>query len=203
MELWTPGQGILLREIWQNRVYSVVPVRVVQDSPDMTALYLPPGTRSLWPHTRTGETIRIPVDDWVLDGGPWDGGDLLYLFQPRVGYTATAVWDRDRIFDHWKIDLVETPRRTALGFAYMDQLLDILVSADRSSWRWKDDDEVVEAQARGILTAEQAHQLYRRGEDALEALRTRVAPFDLDWEHWQPEPSWRIPFNLPPGWDRI
>jgi hypothetical protein len=199
--LWTPGQGILLREIWHDRVYSVVPVRVVQDSPHLTALYLPPGTRSLWPHTRAGETIRIPADDWVLDGGPWEGGDLLYLFQPGVGYTATAVWDREHVFDHWKIDLVEAPRRTRLGFDYMDQLLDILVSADRSTWRWKDDDEVVEAQARGIFGAEQAHELYRRGEEALKALLTNAPPFDSDWQSWKPEPALQIPFDLPADWN--
>lgn len=31
MKLWEPGQGIVLREVWRGRVYSIIPVRVAQD----------------------------------------------------------------------------------------------------------------------------------------------------------------------------
>ena len=44
---------------WQGKAYSATPLRVVQDTPAWAALYLPPGTPCLWPHTRQGETIRI------------------------------------------------------------------------------------------------------------------------------------------------
>lgn len=203
MKLWEPGQGIALREVWRGRVYSIIPVRVAQDMSSWTALYLPPNTSSLWPHTRDGETLRIPVDEWVLDGGPWTGGDILYLFQPGLGYTATAFWDKERVFEGWKIDLVEPIHRTRLGFDYMDQLLDILVSADRSTWRWKDEDEVLEARARGVFTAQQAGDLYRRGEGALQALLAGEPPFDRDWVNWTPDPSWRIPVDLPEGWEIV
>ena len=171
MKLREPGQGVILREVWHNKVYSVIPVRVALDSPGWSALYLPPHTISLWPHTREGRTIRIPQDDWVLDGGPWEGGDVLYLVQPGMGYIASAVWDVNSLFDHWKIDLVQPARRTALGFDYMDQLLDIIVSDDRLSSRWKDEDEVREAQARGIFTGEQAGELIDRGRRAIHALQ--------------------------------
>ncbi|HSL41936.1 MAG TPA: DUF402 domain-containing protein [Anaerolineales bacterium] len=203
MKLWKPGQGIVLREVWRNKVYSIIPVRVVNDASSWSALYLPPRSSSLWPHTPEGRTIRIPTDEWVLDGGPWEGGDLLYLVQPGAGYTVTGVWDRDHILDHWKIDLVEPIRRTLLGFDYMDQLLDIIVRADRSTWRWKDEDEVQEAQERGIFTAEQVNDLYQRGERALQALQSKEPPFDRSWENWSPNPAWQVPFDLPDGWERV
>jgi Protein of unknown function (DUF402) len=203
MKLREPGQGVILREVWHDKVYSVVPVRVVHDSSNWSALYLPPHTKSLWPHTREGETIRIPVDEWILDGGPWEGGDVLYIVQPGLGYITSAAWDDDHIFEHWKIDLVEPVRRTPLGFDYMDQLLDIIVSADRSTWRWKDEDEVQEAQALGIFTAQQVGDLFRRGELAIQALQTNEPPFDEDWEHWKPDPAWRVLFQLPDGWERV
>jgi hypothetical protein len=138
-----------------------------------------------------------------LDGGPWQGGDVLYLVHPGIGYTFTGWWDDNHIFGGWKIDLVEPIRRTSLGFDYMDQLLDIIVSADRSTWRWKDEDEVQEAQARRIFTVEQVHDLYRRGERALQTMQSNEPPFDADWEKWEPDPSLRVPFDLPEGWERI
>ena len=203
MKLWEPGEGIVLREVWRGKVYSIIPVRVAQDSMNWSALYLPPRTFSLWPHTPEGETIRMPGEEWVLDGGPWEGGDILYLFQPGAGYTVTAIWDLDHNLHHWKIDLVEPVRRTALGFDYMDQLLDIIISPDRSTWRWKDEDEVREAQARGRFTAEQVNDLYQRGERALQALLAAEPPFDARWEDWSPNPQWRVPFDLPNGWEQV
>lgn len=203
MKLWKPGQGILLREVWRNKVYSVIPLRVAQDSWEWSALYLPPQTSSLWPHTPEGVTIRIPVEEWVLDGGPWEGGDVLYLIQPGCGYTTIGFWDHHQNFTGWKIDLGEPVRRTHLGFDYMDQLLDIMVSADRSTWQWKDEEEVRQAQRQGLFTAEQVSELYARGERAVQSLLTYAPPFDRDWEHWVPSPAWRVPFDLPQGWEQV
>lgn len=201
MNVWESGQGVIMREVWRNKVYSVVPLRVVIDAFSWSALYLPPQTQSLWPHTSDGITIRIPVDEWILDGGPWEGGDVLSFVRPGFGYTVAAVWDPDHVLDHWKIDLVEPVRRTLLGFDYMDKLLDIIVSPDRSTWHWKDEDELIEAQARGIFTTEQVRELYQCGERALHALQSNEPPFDSGWENWIPDPAWKIPFTLPEGWE--
>jgi hypothetical protein len=203
MKRWKPGQGIVMREVWRNKVYSIFPVRVVQDSSSWTALCLPRQAMGLYPHTREGVPLRIPEEDWVLDGEPWTGGDILYLVQAGAGYIFTGWWDDGHIFGGWKIDLVEPVHRTRLGFDYMDQLLDIMVSADRSTWCWKDEDEVKEAQERGIFTADQVSDLYRRGERALRIIQMKEPPFDRDWESWSPDPVWRVTFDLPQGWERI
>lgn len=203
MKLWEPGQIIVLREIWQNKVYSVTPVRVVQDTNRWSALYLPPQTKCLWPHTYEGATIRIPRSEWVLDGSPWTTSDVLFLVQPGSGYTAVGFWDDDYRFHSWKINLEIPMRRTLHGFDYMDQLLDIIVSADRSTWQWKDEDEVSEAQILGIFTAEQVEELYKLGERAVQTLLANEIPFDGNWENWKPNPEWRIPLDLPPGWEQV
>lgn len=203
MNLWEPGQGIVMREVWQSRVYSIFPVRVVQDSTSWTTLCLPRQAYALYPHTVEGNPIRIPQDEWVLDGGPWEGGDVLYLVQAGVGYTFIGWWHEDHSFGGWKIDLVEPVRRTHLGFDYMDQLLDIIVSADRSSWYRKDEDEVKEAHERGIFTAEQVSDLYRRGERALQSILENEPPFEREWETWRPDPAWLVTFDLPQGWQQV
>jgi hypothetical protein len=202
MLLWEPGQAIVMREIWRSKVYSVTPARVVQDSTSWIALYRPPHTSNLWPHTRDGKTIRIPQNEWVLDGGPWPQG-ILFLIRVGLGYTYSGAWDEDHIFEGWKIDLVEPLRRTSLGFDYMDQLLDIIVSADRSTWYWKDEDEVREAQKRGIFTTEQVSDLYQRGERAVQAILENEPPFDGNWDTWRPTPVLSEPFDLPKGWERV
>lgn len=203
MKFWEPGQVIIIREIWLNKVYSVTPVRVVQDTTSWSALYLPPQTPCLWPHTHEGETIRIPQDDWVLDGGPWTTSDVLFLVQPGSGYTAVGFWDDDYMFHSWKINIEEPMQRTRSGFDYMDQLLDIVVSTDRSTWRWKDEDEVRQAQALGIFRAEQVNELYQIGERAIQSILANEPPFDGNWEDWQPDPAWRTPLDLPEGWEQI
>ena len=203
MKLWEPGQGIVMREVWRGKVYSIFPVRVAQDSPTWTALCLPRQAIALYPHTRAGVPLRIPEDEWILDGGPWPGGDVLYLVHAGLGYKFGGSWDDTHIFQGWKIDLIEPVRRTPLGFDYMDQLLDIIVSADRSTWYQKDEDELQEAQARGIFTAEQVSDLYRRGERALQMILKNEPPFDRAWETWRPDPAWLENFDLPQGWEQV
>jgi len=202
MKLWEPNQGIILREVWHNKAYSVTPVRVVGDSEKWIALYRPPHSTNLWPHTLEGKTLRIPQDEWILDGEPWPRG-ILYLVQVGVGYIYSGAWDENHIFGGWKIDLTVPVRRASPGFDYMDQLLDIIVSADRSAWYWKDEDEVQEAQARGIFTAEQVRELYGRGEHAVQAILENGPPFDCDWENWSPTPALLEPFDYPKGWERV
>jgi hypothetical protein len=203
MKLWKPGQVIVLREIWRGKPYSAIPVRVVRDSANLSVLYLPPRTPCLWPHTREGETIRIPTNEWVLDGEAWTNCDVLYLVQPGSGYTATAFWNENDVFDHWKINLEDPMRRTPRGFDYMDQVLDIIISADRSTWRWKDEDELEETQAREIFTAQQASEIRARGERALQTILANEPPFDGGWENWKPKPAWRTPLALPQGWNIV
>ena len=203
MKLWEPGQGIVMREVWRNRAYSIFPVRVVQDSPAWIALCLPRQAIALYPHTEEGADIRIPQEEWVLDGGPWQGGDVLYLVHVGIGFKFGGSWDENHIFQGWKIDLIEPIRRTALGFDYMDQLLDIIVSADRSTWYRKDEDEVQEAQARGLFTSAQVRDLYQRGDRAVQMLLNNDSPFDQDWESWRPDPAWLETFDLPQGWERV
>ncbi len=202
MKLWEPGEVIVVREVLRNKVYSAVAMRVVQDSPDFSALYISPRTPYFWPHTLDGENIRIQTDEWVLRKDQWPFGDALYLIQPGSGYTIVAIWN-EMFFDHWKINLEEPMRRKALGFDHMDQLLDIIVSADRSIWSWKDEDEIQQAQAGGIFTAEQVRELYQRGERAVQLLQAKQPPFDKDWENWKPDLSWRAPLNLPEGWVQV
>ena len=67
----------------------------------------------------------------------------------------------------WYINLQKPYRRMAHGFDTLDQTLDVIVSPDRSSWQWKDEDELQELRDRGVISAEQAHELRLEGERAI------------------------------------
>lgn len=82
----------------------------------------------------------------------------------------------------------------------MDQVLDIEISQDMKRWRWKDEDELAEAQTLGLISDERAGELRAEGEVVIENMEARKPPFDEAWDNWRPDPSWPIP-ELPKGWD--
>src|SRR3990170_92281 len=98
----------------------------------------------------------------------------------------------------WYINLEDPFRRTALGFDFLDQMLDIVASPDLSSWRRKDEDEFEEAVRIGVISPARANALRSEGEKAIAWLQSGKSPFN-GWEKWRPDPSWAVPV-LPKGW---
>ena len=88
--------------------------------------------------------------------------------------------------------------RTALGFDYLDQILDIVVRPDRS-WSWKDEDELRIGEQRGIVTRAEAAAIRTEGERVLERVAHWQSPFSDAWERWRPDPAW-LPALMPTGW---
>ena len=102
----------------------------------------------------------------------------------------------------WYINLQSPLRPSAVGFDYQDHVLDVLVSADLRTWRWKDEADLEEAVARGIFTRAEATAIRAEGERAVERMLARETPFDRSWDGWRPDPSWPRP-AFPEGWDRV
>ena len=78
--------------------------------------------------------------------------------------------------------------------------LDVLIAPDRSSWSWKDEEELEEAVALGMFTHGDAAWFRYWGERAVEHVLLRLPPFDQEWERWVADPAWPLP-ELPVGWD--
>jgi predicted RNA-binding protein associated with RNAse of E/G family len=112
------------------------------------------------------------------------------------------LWDEDWQPLHWYVNLQAPLRRTRVGFDLVDHILDVIVSIDRSAVRWKDEDELQQAIALGMFTAEEADRFRSQGERAVARLVGREPPFHRDWTDWRPDPSW-TPAELPAGWDRL
>jgi predicted RNA-binding protein associated with RNAse of E/G family len=202
---FSSGQTIVLRELWQGRVWSARPVILVQDKPEMLALYAPPGTMMKRPKTLGDERIKPRNrlrSEWILQDELWCDYFLLRMTIPESRYSVLIFWDSpDMSFHDWYINLEDPLRRTAIGFDYLDQLLDVIVKPDLSTWSWKDEDELEEAIVLGLLSKKRASAMRKEGEKVVRWLQSGQSPFN-GWEKWRPNPSWKVPV-LPEDWNKI
>ena len=200
---WSRGNPIVLREVYQGRVWAVRPVTVVEDSPDRIALYHAPGTIWKRPVSTSGEPLRLQAPEWELADLPWAGNAALRLTTPGAAHSVILWWEpASWHFEGWYVNLEQSFRRTTLGFDYLDQVLDIVVAPDRSSWHWKDEDEFATAQELGVLTAAEATAIRTEGDRVIAAIEANAPPFCDGWEDWRPDPMWTLP-GIPEGWDDV
>jgi predicted RNA-binding protein associated with RNAse of E/G family len=206
---WSPGNQIVYREVWRGKVWTARPVTVVQDGPDLIALYLCSGTRWKIPAIdenadREDQFNRLlHANSWQLVDTTWMWGDTLILTRPGEAHVVHVMWTHEnRYFSGWYINLQEPLRRTEIGFDFMDQILDIVVKPDLSTWIWKDEAAFQKAQELGLMSASQAREIRAEAERAIERVQTKAPPFNEGWENWFPCPEWPIP-SLPVGWDSL
>ena len=193
-----PGEGIVLREVWHGRVFEARPTIVVEDEPEQTMLLLPGGVRCAIPIGADGRELRLPDRPWHLEIGPRGEQPILSFAWPDTPYSV-LLWTAGgrRV---WYVNLQDPLARTPLGFDTTDHALDVVIELDRSSWRWKDEEELAEAVRIGLFTPEEAADFRVWGERAVERVLSREPPFDRDWEDWRPDPAWPLP-QLTDGWD--
>ncbi len=175
------------RDVHRGRVWRAQACRVVEESPDLVALWIPAGAPAKVP----AGGLRIPGDDWELeDTAPTR--DQICVARPGRAHSIYLFWQGAEL-EHWYVNFERPLRRTPVGFDTFDEKLDLIVQAD-GSCRWKDENELEQAAALGLLDAE-----------AVRAEAARVLeewPFPTGWEDWQPDPSWPLP-QLPEGWDVV
>jgi uncharacterized protein len=195
-----PGAAVALREMWLGRVWEARPAVVVQDTPEQRMFYIPAGTTIRVAVGPDGREIRLYRDEWSLAVRTSSRAVLSFSWPDRA-YGILAFWSGDWAIERWYVNL-ETPLRPSpAGFDFTDHCLDVLITPDRSTWTWKDQDELAEAVAAGIFSPEEAAQFRRDGEGAVRHLIDREPPFDREWSDWRPDPDWGAPV-LPAGWDR-
>jgi hypothetical protein len=208
MKRWSNGDPVLLRRRRKGQVSWAKPVRIVEDSPDFTALYLVAGTKIMRPVALDGSPRPREMSyeqRYVLPtrtgDGVWRNNSMLMLTRPGAAHSFCAFWRAsDWQFRDWYVNLQAPLRRTPLGFDTEDHLLDIVIAPDLSSWEWKDAEEFEAAQRVGRFKPEEADAIRAEGEAAIAAIESRSWPFDAGWEEWCPDPTWTVP-EVPPSWD--
>jgi hypothetical protein len=196
------GQPIVLRQLWQGKIWQARPAICVQDSSDLIACYLPQGI--LWKSGRgsNGEFLRpIERSRWGFADSTWPTMSLLRMSIPGEEYSVLIFRNADDTLSHWYINLEEPLKRASLGFDFEDNILDVILTSDLKDWRWEDEDELEEAVVAGLVSAEKATALYEGGTKAVALLQSGISIFN-GWENWRQDPSWSTPI-LPEGWDAL
>ncbi|EMF01034.1 DUF402 domain-containing protein [Streptomyces mobaraensis NBRC 13819 = DSM 40847] len=205
---WAPGDRILwrYRANAEDRVHICRPVTVVQDTADLLAVWVAPGTACVRPVLADG---RPPYQEPLATRytkprttsvDAWSGTGVLKLARPGEPWSVWLFWDLDWRFRNWYVNLEEPLARWAGGVDSEDHFLDIAVYPDRS-WEWKDEDEFAQAQRVGLMSAARAEEVRAAGHAAVERIQAWGAPFASGWEHWRPDPAWPVP-ELPDDWGR-
>jgi Protein of unknown function (DUF402) len=204
MMYWNRGAQITLREHWNNKVWTVRPVTVVVDTPEVIALYMMPGT--IYKHPRAIDGSPVPhflPDEWVLVDTQWFGGGALYLAPPGQWYVIMGLLgDDNQRIERWYVNLQTPYHRTRLGFDYLDQELDIVINREFTTWSWKDEEKFIDAQRRGSIPVDQAAHMRRAGESIVQQLKARSMKLPEPWRHWRPPEQWALP-PIPHDWHVI
>jgi Protein of unknown function (DUF402) len=175
------GDVAVLRYLWYGRPFWSLPTRVVEDGAERTVLWVAPGTRYRRPGHRL-TMAEIAANEWTPVEHPWTGNGTLMISHPAEPYSLWLFWNEEGEHASWYVNLELPWQRTELGFDSRDHQLDIVVRADRS-WQWKDEDELRDAVAAGLLTAGEADDIRAAGERVVAQL-DRLLP--TGFENWRP-----------------
>lgn len=207
-----PGRVILHRNVRRGTIGWARLARVVSDDERGLALWIGRGSPAAHEVTEDGRGMRaMSFAEWLrhphrLAVHQWDGPPVL-KFLP-AGAAHSVWWFRDEAgwFANWYVNLEEPGVRwddgDVAGVDVVDQDLDIVVRPDRS-WSWKDEDEFTERLAfpEHYWVADEA-AVRAEGERVIKMVEAGVFPFDGTWCDFEPDPAWRVPAAMPPGWDR-
>jgi len=199
---WQAGEVVVLRGVLKRKLWWACPMYVVQDTPELSAFYWPIGTPTRSPVGRP--TVQDELHNRItLEHRNWTDNDILSLHLPGTAFSIELMWPAgNRRLNCWYVHLQEPLRRTSIGFDTMDQMLDIVISPDRTHWRWKDEDEFAEAEAIGVFSPAKAQAIRAQGEQVISLLHSNLSPFCDGWQDWVPPPDWTIP-EFPAGWEQV
>jgi len=194
---WQPGDAIVRRELVHGRPWLCQAATVVEDTPELLAIYVPGGS-----------ALRFPDGDWPGGRHPWHGRErweghgVLQLQRPGEAHAIWIFWHGpEREFRGWYVNLQESFRRTALGIDTEDHELDLVVAAD-GTWTWKDEELLDPWVERGRWTTEKVASIRAEGARVATELDAGRRWWGDHWTQWEPDPSWSLP-QLPEGWQHI
>ncbi|MGH2586695.1 MAG: DUF402 domain-containing protein [Dehalococcoidia bacterium] len=134
---WQPGTAIVQEEYWRHQLVTVRPVTVVEDTPEVLALYSHAGSTCRSGAMRgrrqipLAERLRVYLSDEQpvlvdLHGG----ANVLTLTPPDAHHAIWLFWDRDWNFLRWYVNLQPPVQRTSQGVVVGDYLLDLVVTPE-------------------------------------------------------------------------
>jgi hypothetical protein len=200
---WPPGATVVIRQHRHGRFRAANPMVVVEDRPDRRVFYVPRGTRFMAPADGAGRVTRSIRDEVGVVPDRWRDRAALHIVPDGAAFAVILRWQRSfDDFAGYYVNLQEPLRPTAIGFDAMDQTLDVIISADRSEVRVKDEAELREATRDGFFSTDEVASIRDAAAQATRMVLDREPPFDEPWAKWRPDPGWPAP-ELTPGWQSV
>ncbi|NUQ99244.1 MAG: DUF402 domain-containing protein [Streptomyces sp.] len=209
MRRFLPGETAVRRDVFRERVWSALALRVVADAPEALVLGCRPGAE-----------MRAPTNwiDWLLTGdatarsravpdlarGQWQLGRWSWRDTAHLQWVPADAWFSVNAFydpadghrlTHWYVNFQHPMRRTAIGFDTFDLLLDLVISPDLSQRTWKDEDEYAHGRRLGVVSESDHLAVEESRAEAVAMIEARLGPFapDAGWRDWDSAPDQSAP----------
>ena len=179
------------------------PYVVVEDGPELVALYMPVGTEIAMADLHDRGRALAPLVHGEHPSLAFRRGEKLRLKDPGSRHSVWLHWstDEERRFLGWYVNMEASWERTASGFDTTDLALDLIVEPDRR-WTVKDDSELDQLTRLGVFTDEERQRIRSEALWVISQIEAGMAPFDESWLDWRP-PSLSVAPRVPSEWDLV
>jgi hypothetical protein len=89
---WNPGDIVVMRGLWRRKIHWACAGFVVQDSPELIAIYRPAGTPN-WIPARRSTPQDFLTNDICLVPHHWTDTDVLSLVEPAAAHAVELMWE--------------------------------------------------------------------------------------------------------------
>jgi predicted RNA-binding protein associated with RNAse of E/G family len=206
--MWKPGDAVVWRGIFKNRVWHAVPSFVVKDTLQELVLAVMPGTNCMVEenyakeHKNGKRRWDFKDKDWLLEKFTWHTNRLLFLLEPEKYYSTIFFWNnKNNKFKCYYINFQLPFQRSHCGIDTLDLDLDLIINPD-FSYEWKDVDDYQKAIETEVIIPEWIQGIESTKEEIIDRLENRQYPFDGSWLDWLPDRSWSPP-TLLENWDKL
>ena len=200
------GGPVTFRDVYAGRIKAAVSFVTVEHTTERFVGWLPEGAQFALPVDASGSLVKDVMTahelkdlTWAMPGSP---GQLMVAPAGSMFSVVVRFFGGNWHMPEWYVNLQAPLTRTEIGFDSTDYVLDLVVAADGSSWRWKDEDEFEAAVNAGFMTREREKTIRACGLEALERARLGGAPFDAEFLQFRPAPAWALP-RLAAGWREL
>jgi len=199
------GSTVVRRDVLRGRVWTAAPYRVIRDTGSELTLACWPGVEMLAPTTwiqwlRTGDDAvrnqgipNLAAGRWQLDRWTWRDTTVIARFGAGQYFSVSQFFDPNGRCSGWYVDFVRPCQRTAIGIDTFDLLVDLVVEADLSGYRWKDEDEYAHGRRLGLIDDALHQRVDAARQQVVSLVESRQGPFADDWSSWRRDPAWRAP----------
>lgn len=203
--LLPPGSTAVRRDVFDGRLWTAAPFRVLSADESTATVALWPGVVTLAAtefieSVRTGDdAIRsqalaaIASGAYQLGEWAWRWNGVVTELVPGRWFTVGRMYGPDGAFRFWYVNFERPPTWRGDGWDTFDLLVDLVVKPDGSR-RWKDEDEYAQGRRLGLITDAEHAAVRAAREEAVALVETRSGLFSDDaTAAWLPDPAWPLP----------